>query len=122
MAQITILPTENKLWGFWGTMLHEGLGMEAAWELTFSAVHAATRASEDGVRGFLDSRDGRHFADEVRNFLAAGLPLDGAIQAAVNRWMGWSISRKTARETGIPVGLPYLTGWVTHYEIMADAA
>ena len=28
---------------------------------------------------------------------------------------------RMSRETGIPRGLPYLTGWVTHFEILADA-
>lgn len=35
--------------------------------------------------------------------------------------MGWTISRKTARETGIPKGLSYLTGFVTHFAIEAEA-
>lgn len=41
--------------------------------------------------------------------------------AAVSRWMGWSISRRTECEMGIPRGLPYLTGFVTHCEIEAEA-
>ena len=38
------------------------------------------------------------------------------------RWMGWTISRTTSRETGIPKGLPYLTGFVTHFAIEAEQA
>ena len=45
-----------------------------------------------------------------------------AIEAAVERWMGWRIGRRIERETGIPRDLPYLTGFVTHMEILADAA
>ena len=44
-----------------------------------------------------------------------------AIDAAITRWMGWKIDRSTAREHGIPKGLPYLTGFVGLYEIMAEA-
>ena len=36
--------------------------------------------------------------------------------------MGWRISARTAGETGIPRGLPTLTGYVLHAEIEADAA
>jgi hypothetical protein len=36
--------------------------------------------------------------------------------------MAWSISRRTSRETGIPVGLPYLTGFVISEGIAAEAA
>ncbi len=36
--------------------------------------------------------------------------------------MTWTINRRTARETGIPRGLPYLVGFVTDFEIMAEAA
>ena len=34
--------------------------------------------------------------------------------------MGWRIDRKTSRDEGIPRGLPYLTGFVTHFAIMAE--
>jgi hypothetical protein len=73
------------------------------------------------VRDFLDSRHGRHFADDVANGLAKGWMLEAAIDAAVARWMGWSIGRRTARETGIPRGLPYLMGLATHFQILAEA-
>ena len=36
--------------------------------------------------------------------------------------MGWRIDRKTSREEGIPHGLPYLTGWVTHFQILDEIA
>ena len=74
----------------------------------------------DDVREVVQKRI-RHFADDVVNGLAAGRELDAAITAAVQRWMGWTIGRRTARETGIPIGLPYLTGFVIHCEIEADA-
>ena len=46
--------------------------------------------------------------------------LEEAIEAAVARWMGWRIDRRTNREEGIPAGLPYLTGWVTHFQILDE--
>jgi hypothetical protein len=57
----------------------------------------------------------------VANGLFEGRSLPGAIEAAVNRWMNWTIDRRTSRETGIPRGLPYLVGFATDCEIMAEA-
>jgi hypothetical protein len=86
------------------------------------------------VRDFLDSRHGRHFADGEpanatgsreranANGLWRGETLAAAIDAAIARWTGWRIDRHTARETGIPIGLPYLTGWVTHFAILDEMA
>jgi isocitrate dehydrogenase len=71
-------------------------------------------------RDFLDSRHGRHFADDVANGLCTGEPLAAAIDATIARWMGWRIDRKTSRDEGIPVGLPYLTGRVTHVQILDE--
>ena len=50
------------------------------------------------------------------------LPLADAIAAAATKWMGWTIGRRTSRETGIPYGRPYLTGYVMHAAIEADIA
>ena len=117
----TILPTANIDWGFFGTMGDHADPAEA-WELAMPAIQLATGCPDTAVRDFLDSTQGRHFADDVANGLFAGLTLAAATEAAVVRWMGWKISRRTARDTGIPHGLPYLTGFVTHCEIMADVA
>jgi hypothetical protein len=85
-------------------------------------VRDATGSDPEAVRAFLDSRHGRHFADEVANGRFAGLPLDDAIGRAVSTWMGWRIGRRVSRETGIPAGLPYLTGFVEHEGMAAEAA
>ena len=115
------LPTRNEAWGFYGATAGF-TDADAAWAMASSAVAKATGASAEGVREFLDSRHGRHFADDVHNAIHAGLELDAAINAAITRWMGWTIDRNTARETGIPKGLPYLTGFVTHFAIEAELA
>jgi len=115
------LPTQNEEWGFFGTIRHHA-DSNAAWPVAMAQVAQATGADQDEVRAFLDSRYGRHFADDCANGLVDGLALDAAIAAAVARWMGWRIGRRTSRETGIPVGLPYLTGFVHHEAIAAEAA
>ena len=120
MTTETILISRNTDWGFFGTIRHHADPTEA-WPLAMSQIGRATGCPQDAVRDFLDSRHGRHFADDVANGLASRLTLETAIDAAVERWMVWTINRRTSRETGIPLGLPYLTGFVTHCEIETEA-
>ena len=100
--------------GFFGTM---GEQAEAAWPLAMTAISDATGQPLESVRTFLDSRHGRHFADDVQNGLYTGATLADAINAATQRWMGWTIGRSTSKQYGIPKGMPYLTGFVIHCEI-----
>lgn len=109
--------TRNEDWGFWGTMNENA---HAAWPIAMSAISDATCQPLESVRTFLDSRHGRHFADDVLNQMLTGNDIEPAIQAAVTRWMDWTIGRQTARDYGIPRGLPYLTGFVIHCEIVEE--
>jgi hypothetical protein len=69
----------------------------------------------------MDSRYGRHFSDSVLEQMFLGADLDAAIAAATQKWMGWTIGRSTSKEYGIPKGLPYLTGFVIHCEIVEES-
>lgn len=42
-------------------------------------------------------------------------------EQATHRWKGWTIGRQTSRDYGIPRGLPDLTGFVIHCEIVKDS-
>lgn len=117
---ITILPTLNEGWGFFGTIANIADNPREAWEIASRLIADATCCNPEGVRSFLDSRMGRHFADEVHNAMSGGLDLRAAIRSAIDLHQSWRIDRKTEREYGIPVGLPFLTGWVAFYEILAD--
>ena len=86
-----------------------------------TAISDATNQPLESVRLFLDSRHGRHFADDVLNALLIGNSVERAVHAAVTRWMGWTIGRVTSRDYGIPRGLPYLTGFVIHCEVTDEA-
>ena len=119
MASNTIPQTENREWGFFGTINHHG-DPEIAWPIAINTISDATQLPAETVAIFHDSRHGRHFADEVSNHLAAGTALATAINAATTTWMAWRISARTAHETGLPRGLPYLTGYVIHAEIEAE--
>ena len=116
----TVPLTSKPTWGFYGTIVHHA-DADTAWPLAMTAIAAATGCTPDEVRDFLDSRHGRHFADDVANSLFAGMATPEAIAAATRKWMDWTIGRRTARETGIPQGLPYLTGFVMHAAIEAEA-
>ncbi|PLT16037.1 hypothetical protein [Ralstonia mannitolilytica] len=109
--------TQNDAWGFWGTMNEHA---SASWPLALNAISDATGQPLESVRIFLDSRHGRHFADDVLNQMHAGRALTDAIHAATEQWMGWKIGRQTSKDYGIPRGLPYLTGFVIHCEIVEE--
>ena len=116
--QAKIPATQNESWGLFGTL---GEHAQTAWPIAMTAISDATNQPLDSVRTFLDSRYGRHFADDVLNGLHAGLSLQDAIYAATQRWMGWTIGRLTSKQYGIPKGLPYLTGFVIHCEIVEES-
>ena len=115
----TIPATQNESYGFWHTMQEEA---PAAWAIALPAIATITGCEPDAVRAFLDSRHGRHFADEVRNHLFLGRALADAIHAAIAQWMTWTIGRLTSSTYGIPSGLPYLTGFVVHCGIIEEIA
>lgn len=120
MTTTSTLPPTNTEWGFYGTVAHSS-DAAAAWPIAFWAICETTGCDGETAREFLDSRYGRHFADDVVNALATHTLAD-AIAATTARWMGWRISVRTSRETGIPRGLPYLTGFVLHAGIEAELA
>ena len=117
----TTSESKNREWGFWGTINHHG-DAAIAWPIAINTISDATQLPAETVAIFLDSRHGRHFADDVANELATGKVIADAIEAATARWMAWRITARTAHETGIPRGLPYLTGFAIHAEIEASTA
>ena len=98
--------------GYFGTIRHATREGDAAWAGALAEITKAIGCAPDEAATFLDSRYGRNFADDVANYLHARATLDAAIEQTVACWMGWRISKRTARETGIPAGLPHLTGFV----------
>ncbi len=125
-----ILPSRNEDHGFFGALTvcpKRDRTSAEVWTLASRLVAQAIRAgSEDemiGIRDFLDSRMGRHFADDVvGNMTGCNIGCEAAIRSSIRRWQGWRISRKTEAEEGIPEGLPYLTGWVQHFAVAAAMA
>lgn len=110
--------TQNDAWGFFGAMSEQA---SAAWPLVMTAVAEATGEPLESVRIFLDSRHGRHFADDVLNHVLGGQLLPNAIAAITCQWMGWNIGYQTSKTYGIPRGMPYLTGFVIHCAILEES-
>ncbi len=119
MTTNTRIPaTQNEDWGFFGTLNENA---QAAWPIAMTAISDATYQPLESVRLFLDSRHGRHFADDVLNEMLRGQTIQQAIDAATTRWMGWTIGLPTSKQYGIPRDLPYLTGFVIHCEVTDEA-
>ena len=117
----TIPASRNEAFGFYGTVETMGLEPRTAWDLALRQICDAIGCSAEGARDFLDSKLGRHFADEVGNHLAGDCGLAEAISRSVATHQSWRIDRHTARAEGIPFGLPYLAGWVAHFDILEEA-
>jgi hypothetical protein len=127
MSCSNILTSRNEGYGFFGTMTRcaeRDRRSAEVWalasQLIAQAIHADSEDEMIGIRDFLDSRMGRHFADDViSNMTGCSIGLQAAISSAIRRWQGWRIDRTTERSEGIPAGLPYLTGWAQHFAVMA---
>ncbi len=110
--------TSNPDWGFFGGLRDQA---EVAWPIAMAEISNATGQPLESAQAFLDSRYGRHFADDVHNGLYAGATLKAAIEQATQQWMGWTIGRQASKDYGIPRGMPYLIGFVIHCEIVEEA-
>ena len=105
----TILPTRNTEWGFWGTIdrIDDDLAADApkAWTQASQAIAAATGVSPEGVRDFLDSRHGRHFADDAANALARG----DTLKEEVRQMGGTVVVRPDSGDPAVvPIDVPPL--------------
>lgn len=106
--------SQNQEWGFFGAMQNQAV---QAWPLAVIGISQATNTAFEDIRPFLDSRFGRQFADDVRNKILCNHNIEDAITLTIKQWMDWTISSRCSKETGIPCGISYLTGFVTHSQI-----
>jgi hypothetical protein len=130
MTTPAILPSRNPDYGFFATLTtspERNRRSVEVWVLASTLIAKAVRATTEdemiGIRDFLDSRMGRHFADDVvGNMVGCKIDCETAIKSSIRTWQDWRISRQLERDEGIPAGLPYLTGWVQHFAIAASMA
>ena len=97
MNSNTTPTTQNEAWGFWGTM---GVHACVAWPIAMTQIADVTGEPLESVRIFLDSKQGRHFADAVQDGLASHLTMEAAVaRPSPNGWTG----RSAASPQGKPV-------------------
>lgn len=65
------MQTANEEWGFWGTSIRNEYNAEMAWGATSEFLIAKFSLSAELARDVLDSRFGRHLADEL-SFIKGG--------------------------------------------------
>lgn len=72
---MTTLPTQNKGWGFWGTASnYTGKdNMAEIWDAAFRIVQTKAGFTPQETLGLMDSRWGRHTADEFAEELSCDL-------------------------------------------------
>ncbi|WP_395830507.1 hypothetical protein [Elstera sp.] len=107
-----MLETQNAAWGFFGTMGRANADSVQAWALAFAALTAATGATAEEIRAFLDSGHGRHFADDVCAALTEAKTLPEAIASTVRLWQTRRISTETARVYRLPYKSQYLQAFM----------
>jgi hypothetical protein len=130
MTTHPILPSRNEDYGFFRTLTvcpERDRSSAEVWTLASrmiaECIHADSEDEMIGIRNFLDSNIGRHFADDVvGNMTGCNIGLEAAVNSTIRRWQGWRIDRATERSEGIPAGLPYLTGWLQHFAVTAAMA
>ena len=130
MSHPDIFLSRNEDYGFFRTLTvcpERDRRSSEVWNLASRLIAEAIGASSEdemiGIRDFLDSRMGRHVADDVvDNITGCNIGLEAAIDSVIRRWQGWRIDRATERSEGIPAGLPYMTGWVQHFAVEAAMA
>src|SRR5215203_2189280 len=82
----TAIARRNEARGFYGT-IEQHAEPNRAWTLAVAGITKSTGRCDQAVCDFLDSRSGRHFADEVAIGLCSGRDLPRAIDEAIERWM-----------------------------------
>ncbi len=115
-----ILETTNPTWGFYGAFSYHATDPSGAWPLVSEAIAKATGCPAKCIKRFLDSSQGRVFADAVIIALTSATTLETAVDFVVKRWMHLKITSTDESDYGIRAGLPYLTGFACHCELEAD--
>ena len=80
--------TQNLTFGFYGTMHLAGVNAASIWETAVAAIERATLHEDRAdIAAWLDSKEGRHFADYVAKGLRRHQPIKAAVNGAVRTWI-----------------------------------
>jgi conserved hypothetical protein len=101
--------TQNLTFGFYGTMHLAGVNAASIWETAVAAIERATLHEDRAdIAAWLDSKEGRHFADYVAEGLRRHQPIKAAVNGAVRTWMLMRPDAEMVRAYGVPEDTPYL--------------
>jgi hypothetical protein len=105
--------------GILRSLYHHATDPSAAWPLASEAIVKATGCPAKCVKTFLDSSQGRVFADGVIELMSP-YALETAVDAVVKKWMHCKIIPKDESDYGIKADRPYLPGFACHCKLEAD--
>jgi len=89
-------------------------------ELIAKTIRATTEEEMIGIRDFLDSRMGRHFADDVvGNMVGCRIDTETAIRSSIRTWQDWRISRQLERDEGRRQRAACV-GWQRNRSVMSE--
>lgn len=106
---MNIPQTQNREYGFYGTCTLRGQDADALWQAAVCGLISPIAPAEV-VAVFLDTRHGRHFADDVVQQVEDCVATDEAVAHTAARWNQWRLGRELARGTHLPASVPYLAG------------
>lgn len=109
--KMQIPKTQNETYGFYGTCSIADLNASALWRIAIKQIHQATEEHPEDIATFLDSRHGRHFADDVVCRMKSGQTTHTAISETVQKWQTWQLGN-TVKGMGLPRNTPYLNGLI----------
>lgn len=78
--------TQNKMYGFYGTCDDAGLNPDEFWNAAVEQIHQITNECPQDIAIFLDSRSGRHFANDVISQFYRHKNQQVAIDLATKSW------------------------------------
>lgn len=88
-----IIRTDNVDWGFYGTWSRKdsGIDVDKAWDIAIIILlENYEEWTQEYARDFLDSRMGRHMADNVYEGVRFhGMALSNALRAAAPEFVAW---------------------------------
>ncbi|ULJ69300.1 hypothetical protein MIS45_11270 [Wielerella bovis] len=103
--------TQNETYGFYGTCAIVGLNAQSLWDIAIQQIHQATQEHLEDIAIFLDSRHGRHFADDVVCLIRNDKTAHTAIYETVQKWQTWQLG-SAVKGMGLPTNTPYLNGLI----------
>lgn len=100
--------TTNEHYGFYGTFSLYNNGTAAtAWDSAVKKLEAATGHEQENIGAWLDTRTGRHFADQVISNVKMGSELNAAIDKTIEKWNKFH-QNPHHRNNGAPACATYL--------------